>query len=243
MICPNCGREAREDARFCDRCGVVLDAKLADVSAIRRQPGGRAEPAPQRPARKKVLTCVLPGCVIVALLLVWLFVDTMPALMRARVKARSTSCLSNVKQLELAALMYDRDWGQLPDGARWCDELMPYTRNPHLFVCPDDGGGPSDYAINSAVAGVGADTIGQPDAVVCIFDSTNGWNQQGGPSLVVNRHYKRTEGFVDMVVNRHKIGANVGFVDGHVKWVQASAVDDLTWTPTITSPAPTTGGP
>ena len=232
MVCPNCGRENREDARFCDQCGVVLDATRADLSAIRRRPAGRPEPPRQQGGGGGGVAAT---CIIIAVVLgVGLFVLAMlaailfPVFARAREKAQQASCMSNVKQLELAALMYDQDYHQLPDGSRWCDEITPYIRNSAIFVCPQGGGGPSDYAINSAVAGISATTITQPAAVVSIFDSTSGWNQQGGASIVAPRHNN---------------GANIGFVDGHVKWVNGSSVGGRTWTPTISGPAPTTGGP
>lgn len=85
---------------------------------------------------------------IIAILAAILF----PVFARAREKARQTSCLSNLKQLGLAAHMYAQDydekmvfhriWGN--DGTRdrilaWWELLQPYIKNRQLMVCPTEG--------------------------------------------------------------------------------------------------------
>src|ERR1039458_9997329 len=73
---------------------------------------------------------------------------------KAREKAERTSCLSNFKQLGLAALAYATDYDNTycmfsqgngfagfqgyggGDGPRWADELYPYVKNSQLFDCP-----------------------------------------------------------------------------------------------------------
>ncbi len=83
---------------------------------------------------------------IIAILAAILF----PVFARAREKARQTSCLSNVKQLGLAILMYAGDYDErmvmnynddVP-GARWVhwwELLGPYMKNQQMLVCPSNG--------------------------------------------------------------------------------------------------------
>lgn len=84
---------------------------------------------------------------IIAILAAILF----PVFARAREKARQSNCLSNTKQLILAALMYTQDYDeQLPhddldsnaDGtenagdATWRGTIRPYIKNTQIFFCP-----------------------------------------------------------------------------------------------------------
>jgi len=95
---------------------------------------------------------------IIAILAAILF----PVFARAREKARQTSCLSNVKQIGVALMMYTQDYDEvmpqyliltgrslqtdLPDiGAGndytvWQDRLYPYVKNWQMWVCPSGGG-------------------------------------------------------------------------------------------------------
>ena len=81
---------------------------------------------------------------IIAILAAILF----PVFARAREKARQTSCLSNLKQLALAELMYQNDhsertasvYGWAPnmteDYRSYINMLFPYVRNEGIFECP-----------------------------------------------------------------------------------------------------------
>jgi len=90
---------------------------------------------------------------IIAILAAILF----PVFAKAREKARQTSCLSNLKQINLAVIQYTQDYDGLlpwtaglsanpnlqlpagqarPDGLQFNDLLAPYTKNTQLFFCP-----------------------------------------------------------------------------------------------------------
>lgn len=95
---------------------------------------------------------------IIAILAAILF----PVFAQAREKARSTACLSNCKQIDLAILMYTQDFDEAfphfsqycfripnpllpndpnhPAGVRqmWQATVYPYTKNWQLFSCPSD---------------------------------------------------------------------------------------------------------
>jgi prepilin-type N-terminal cleavage/methylation domain-containing protein/prepilin-type processing-associated H-X9-DG protein len=80
---------------------------------------------------------------IIAILAAILF----PVFAKAREKARQTSCLSNIKQLDLAMLQYTSDnnetypaldnWMVSP-GTIWASEIYPYVKSTGVYVCPDD---------------------------------------------------------------------------------------------------------
>jgi prepilin-type N-terminal cleavage/methylation domain-containing protein/prepilin-type processing-associated H-X9-DG protein len=96
---------------------------------------------------------------IIAILAAILF----PVFAQAREKARQASCLSNLKQLGLAAFMYAQDYdetypvldmryskgfvGPLPQGnvdpakspcssGLWCNLIYPYVKNKGVYKCP-----------------------------------------------------------------------------------------------------------
>ncbi len=74
---------------------------------------------------------------IIAILAAILF----PVFAQAREKARSISCLSNVKQIGTAFYMYVQDYDEttpcLGNGWDWEVKLYPYTKNVQLYFCPD----------------------------------------------------------------------------------------------------------
>ena len=80
---------------------------------------------------------------IIAILAAILF----PVFARAREQARKTACLSNLKQIGTAHMLYAQDYeeniapaeaGPVPGPAAfgWADLIQPYTKNEHLFNCP-----------------------------------------------------------------------------------------------------------
>ena len=71
----------------------------------------------------------------------------LPALQKAKDKARAVSCISSMKQLGLAAIMYTDDYRGTfplfnepnPSPIRWRDHLLSYAgSNEELFRCPAD---------------------------------------------------------------------------------------------------------
>jgi len=81
---------------------------------------------------------------IIAILAAILF----PVFARARAKAQQATCLANVKQLTLGALMYADDYGQVLAPARngagglsmmfWGQMIYPYLKNYMIQVCPNN---------------------------------------------------------------------------------------------------------
>jgi prepilin-type N-terminal cleavage/methylation domain-containing protein/prepilin-type processing-associated H-X9-DG protein len=79
---------------------------------------------------------------IIAILAAILF----PVFAQAREKARSISCVSNLKQLSLSVLMYSQDYDEVfPTGLQndWWDNTWyritaPYVKNTQVYRCPSD---------------------------------------------------------------------------------------------------------
>jgi prepilin-type N-terminal cleavage/methylation domain-containing protein/prepilin-type processing-associated H-X9-DG protein len=79
---------------------------------------------------------------IIAILAAILF----PVFAQAREKARSTACLSNLKQIGMATRMYSQDYDEVlvpcylftsSSLLAWFpDILAPYVKSPDVFVCP-----------------------------------------------------------------------------------------------------------
>jgi len=112
-------------------------------------------------------------------------------------KGRSASCLSNVKQICLALLMYTEDnHNLLPPHEGWTDAIFPYTRNNQILICPED---PErtlpGYDFSPALAGTDLKSIKQPATTVMVYEAKDG-----------------------RPVKRHNDGLVVGYADGHVKW-------------------------
>jgi prepilin-type N-terminal cleavage/methylation domain-containing protein/prepilin-type processing-associated H-X9-DG protein len=98
----------------------------------------------QRIKRGFTLIELLVVIAIIAILAAILF----PVFAQARSKARQTACLSNVKQIGTAMMMYVQDYDETTPSARgggweWWTELMPYIKNLDVLNCPErTNGGP-----------------------------------------------------------------------------------------------------
>ncbi|GAB4465281.1 MAG: hypothetical protein OHK0029_35820 [Armatimonadaceae bacterium] len=97
----------------------------------------------ERTPRGFTLIELLVVIAIIAILAAILF----PVFAQAREKARQTSCLSNMKQVGLAILMYAQDYDEVltrqfyvsfsrAENPRWQDAVLPYARNTQIFTCP-----------------------------------------------------------------------------------------------------------
>jgi prepilin-type processing-associated H-X9-DG protein len=144
-----------------------------------------------------------------------------PVFAQAREKARTTTCMSHLKQVGMAVSMYAQDYDErLPRRENWCDGLRPYVGSaqagalPPAFQCPSLPN-QAAQAYNGWLGAVPLNRIPSPAVTIAAFDGPGGWNRAGGPELAVPRHGR---------------GVNSLFVDGHVKWMQS--FDAVVWKPT-----------
>ena len=185
---------------------------------------------------------------IIAILAAILF----PVFAKAREKARQTSCLSNVKQITLAMMMYVDDYDEqfvaCDSLYRWYTPVYPYVKNAQVFKCPstrgDTTGNPnSDYVINGLFAhGLAQSFFPTPAGTVMIaererampYDGYHPWPNAGSQNWDDLDGYYAGDGhnwFVShLAQDRHNGGFNCGFADGHAKWYK--------WENTIQGPLP-----
>ncbi|HET6385633.1 MAG TPA: DUF1559 domain-containing protein [Armatimonadota bacterium] len=111
-----------------------------------------------------------PGFTLIELLVVIAIIAILAAILlpvfaQAREAARRTQCISNVRQMGMAVMMYVQDNDErfpprFPNPAAgpgypckpcrtadWRPFVMPYIKNTDIFRCPDDTGAPSFFAM------------------------------------------------------------------------------------------------
>ena len=180
---------------------------------------------------------------IIAILAAILF----PVFARARDKAEQGSCLSNVKQITLAEMMYIQDNDERtthPDHTgnistsnsnsryTWVQSLMPYVANQEVFSCPsareehmfryvETQRGHTwaycSYVKNRAFQWFNIARMEYPSEAMFIIDGT----------VLITRHRFPPFGSLQNPTGihfRHNNGANVGFYDGHAKWMNRNEI-------------------
>ena len=167
----------------------------------------------------------------------------LPALQQARSKAMQASCLSHVKQMGLAFMMYteesddlgpQRDWYR--DGTSssprlaWTDALMPYLETNKMFVCDATNTphvlwntvAPTDYAYNFCrLRSTVRSRFKKPEQVGVFFDWRVGCikdSPTGCSGCALARSWRPTD------AAPHNAGINVGFYDGHSGFMTTQAV-------------------
>lgn len=192
---------------------------------------------------------------IIAILAAILF----PVFARARENARRSSCMSNVKQLSLATLMYTQDYDEklppayangAPVGMDWWGPIIqPYVKSIQVYFCPSDSAQTSSNSYNPASVSYGWNyyflqnkpmgddlhggaSLAAIEAVsqTVLLGDSNG-ETTGSPPVPSNR-YIIYPCCTYIPVERHLGGVNMAFVDGHVKWFQVpTLVNNYTlWT-------------
>ena len=164
----------------------------------------------------------------------------LPALGRAKDKARQISCISNAKQIGLAGRMYADDYGEyLPCGQMeslyWHDLFLDYLSGRDIYKCPSiserhDTLWRTDYGWNYSgwswsfpgLWGLGykypSVPRGGPVKFSEIRDPDNmfmlGDRRSGGSGF----GYFGAGSKPNLVPSRHNEGAVAAYADGHVQW-------------------------
>src|SRR2546423_13337957 len=173
----------RESRPFClilqerRACRLIHPLEALPRSSIALAPypkGGTLINAQRRtPNAAFTLIELLVVIAIIAILAAILF----PVFARAREAARTSSCLSNTKQMALAIMQYIQDYderfptplynlssvdpqyGRHPDNpwgpwsrfrVGWNHTIFPYVKNVQVFLCPSSPGGPDHDSLNGA---------------------------------------------------------------------------------------------
>ncbi|MCD6220489.1 DUF1559 domain-containing protein, partial [Candidatus Calescamantes bacterium] len=152
----------------------------------------------------------------------------LPALSKAREKARQAVCINNLKQMGSMIIMYSDETGYYPPRWNgedvWFDILNDYMGLPHLYVkvrlrCPS-ARLPiiyNSYGINDYIDGEKTSRYERLKKFL-LCDVTHN-------SYYVNKILANL-GYIDY---RHSGGANFLFTDGHVEWVKEGEFNDAWW--------------
>lgn len=193
--------------------------------------------------RRKAFTLIelLVVIAIIAILAAILF----PVFARAREQARKTSCTSNLRQIGTALQMYLQDYDETFPflswnngntlGLHWLDSTAPYIKNDNVWRCPSSNND-ADWAgqwnaVNGFVQHYASYTWNESATwtakiAACSNVSNTFLIMDKGNSLCftawydwVGRTQKGPNG-----PGPHGDGKNVGFVDGHVKFMQYQSI-------------------
>ncbi|MGI5817328.1 MAG: type II secretion system protein, partial [Armatimonadota bacterium] len=183
---------------------------------------------------------------IIAILAAILF----PVFARAREKARQTNCLSNLKQIALAELMYQNDYDERTaavyafpanmtvDNRSWINMHYPYVKNQGVFECPSN-----EYKFVTYSNGLMVGSYAANRAEWHAGGATNWTFTYAYRSVATFEYPAETMLVADYAANAqnrpgirpnppaaptevynandlHNEGSNVAYFDGHAKWVQ-----------------------
>lgn len=142
----------------------------------------------------------------------------LPALSKARQRGQSTKCLSNLKQLATAIAFYAQDYQKYPNinpgdpdqpysgqggNGRLITLLYPYAKSSNVFLCPSNTSslfGPNTQGISTSYK--------YNEVVQYANYYSNNFNASWAVVFIDNQDWSP----------RHYGGANLAFLDGHVKW-------------------------
>ncbi len=187
-----------------------------------------------------------------------------PVFARARAKGRQAACISNLKQIALAYIMYSQDYDErMPAGqslagdptSQWYNAIFPYTRNRQIMFCPDRADKSPGYAMNWEASGLSINGFWDPAMKIVAGDArpeaigacaapldVSLWNKVAADGDWYINRPGAVPGSGDnswlgnSFPQRHNDGLVWAFADGHVKWAREDQMDkSVHWTPSTPS--------
>lgn len=180
---------------------------------------------------------------IIAILAAILF----PVFAKAREKARQSTCASNIKQMATAMIQYVQDYDETFPYSRidlgtpfWTDQIQPYLKSTQVYICPSNAPGVTRYCFTYPLwdgrsgAPVALAAVTAPSDKYLVFDSCTLIGGHYGYALTATTcgHWGCGEnvaasyaaGTPNLKYLPHSGGANMGFIDGHVKWQSGPSI-------------------
>ena len=114
----------------------------------------------------------------------------------------------------LGVVQYEQDYDEkLPPARKWIDVVIPYVKSEQVFQCPALSGKGNGYAFNSKLSQASLASVMATATTINIYETSNlGRNVFAPFNGKAYRHQR--DG---------KDGMNIGFADGHVKWLAQGA--------------------
>ena len=136
--------------------------------------------------------------------------ESAKALLVAKQRAQTASCLSNGKQISLGLIMYVQDYDETypPKKSDYTKVAYPYVKNSAIFTCPFDPPGTVSYSFNPHLAGVSLAQTAEPANTIMLYEGR------------------------DMKIDyKHDGRAMIAFADGHTMMRTPDQVKKCSWTP------------
>ena len=183
---------------------------------------------------------------IIAILAAILF----PVFGRARENARRSSCQSNLKQIGLGIAQYTQDYDEkyLPQDATqrtFAHILQPYIKSKQIFVCPSATGTPQTVPVTVVKDGLWEATF-ENNTIIGAYGINTGLTSPTNPSSLAQVASSATLVMLSdaasnsvgssaenafALAGRHLEGMNIGYADGHVKFIAQKRIFLLNFDP------------
>lgn len=121
--------------------------------------------------------------------------------------AESATCLSNLRQLATASLLYAQDYDGILPGSSWSEQTYPYAKNWSYYTCPSLSRMqiPGGYSLNVDVARQHLNEIEQPTNTPMIFETASTILGSVQPFTAL------------LATPRHNGSRNIAYADGHAR--------------------------